>query len=34
MDGFLFILGGVPILTPALGLLIMKITKRQFDFEY
>jgi len=34
MGGFLFILGGVLILTPAPGLLIMKITKGQFDFEY
>ncbi len=34
MSGFPFILGGVPILTPAPWLLIMKITNGQFDFEY
>jgi hypothetical protein len=34
MGEFLFILGGVSILTPAPWLLIMKITNRAFDFEY
>jgi hypothetical protein len=34
MGDFLVVLGGVQILTPALRLLIIKITNAQFDFAY